>query len=236
MTLFRTSLVLACLLVSSQTWGADLSPIVKAPQSFGIYPYTGSGFYKGITTFAEIDDSKVSVPGSSAGLFQAGAAAGFTVGYQFANPPGTTFTAIEGGCAYHNTGGTQRGTAVSLATHWSCSQLAKFGGPIANVLNWLPSGLQFPGLPNLGNQTGPTHPYIAAGVRERYDEGSIPGQVHKTWHVDPFLGAGFLTQFSTNIVGDVRLEWAPKGSKFTIGTPVDANTGQSFRLVGSLFF
>lgn len=213
---------------------ADLP--VKAPAPFSGYPYTGSGFYKGLTTFAEINDSKVSVPGSSANLFQAGAAIGLTVGYQFANPPGTTFTAIEASCAYSNTNGSQMGTLVGMASHWSCSEMVKFGGPIANVLNWLPSGLQFPSLPNLGNQTGPTHPYIGAGARERVEEGSIPGSSHRVWKINGFLAAGFLQQFSTTMVGDIRVEWAPKGQSFTIGTPVDANTGQSFRLVASLYF
>ena len=124
---------------------------VKAAPVF-IVGYQGNGWYKGVGTFMEMNDATV----AGGNVTAAGGAMQACGGYQWANAGRSTFTALQACGAYHNVGGSNLEGAVT--SRWSATAEIKFGGPIANILQWLPAGASFPTLPAIGSAIGSAHP------------------------------------------------------------------------------
>lgn len=216
---------------------ADMVPVYKAPSTYAGFPYNGSGFYYGLNTFAEIKDSTVDVAGARSGLFQAGAAVGGTVGYQRGN--GTSFVAIEAMVNIANTGANAATTATDIKSRYSFEQRVKFGGPLANVLNFLPasSGATFPALPALGAPNGAAHPYLMVGLHESRESVDVLGVARDKWQFKGAVGAGMMQQFANGIAGDAWIEYQPKqGGGFAVGGPISANQGQTYRIGAALLY
>lgn len=217
---------------------ADLVP--KAPPQVVGFPYSGSGFYYGVNTFAEIDKTTVDVAGTQASLFQAGTALGGTIGYQRGN--GNTFVAFEMMVNYHNVGSTGNMAAVnavSADSRYSLEQRIKFGGPLATVLGVLPSQIQpvLPGMPSIGNQVGPSHPYLMVGLHEQQQGVDIADMSlsKKRWQLRPAVGAGIMTQFTSGIALDTWVEYNPKTSGFVAGG-LSAKPEQGYRIGAALLY
>lgn len=224
------------LALATPTHAADMVPVYKAPSTYAGFPYNGSGFYYGLNTFAEIKDSTVDVAGARSGLFQAGAAVGGTVGYQRGN--GTSFVAIEAMVNIANTGANAAATATDIKSRYSFEQRVKFGGPLANVLNFLPasSGATFPALPALGAPNGAAHPYLMVGLHESRESVDVLGIARDKWQFKGAVGVGVMQQFANGIAADAWVEYSPKQGGFTVGGPIATNPGQVYRIGAGLYY
>lgn len=200
------------------TWGgnsfaADMPMKARASDPF-VLGYSGSGFYKGIGTFAEMNDSQTAL--GNVNTF--GGALNAVVGYQWANAGGGTFSALQGSCAYHNVGGSNIVGAVT--SKWSCEQMVKFGGPISSILQWLPAGVSFPTLPAIGTLAGTAHPWIGGGVREQDATADVVGVSKHNVSAKGFLAAGIMQQYCTNPVScttmDTFFEFNPSQDGFSV--------------------
>jgi hypothetical protein len=197
---------------------------LKAPAVPFVIGYSGNGWYKFVGTFAEINDAVV----AGGSVTTAGGALSVGGGYQWANPTKSTFTALQGSCAYHNVGGSN--IVGAMSSRWSCEQMVKFGGPITNVLQWLPAGLQMPALPAIGSAIGGAHPWIGAGVREQDAKADVVGVSKHNISAKGFLAAGILQQFCTAptscLTADTFFEFNPSQDGFSVlGTPEKQGKG-----------
>jgi len=202
----------ALLISSSLACAADLP--VKAPPLPFVLGYSGSGVYKFIGTFMEANSSQTTLGNTN--TFGGALVAG--VGYQWANAPGGSFTAIEASCAYHNVGGSS--IVRAMTSKWSCDGLVKLGGPITNVLQWLPARASFPTLPAIGSAVGSAHPYVGVGGTIEDATASVIG-VHKHNVDGKFIAAaGILQQYCTAptscLTMDTRFTFSPKQDGFSV--------------------
>lgn len=219
-------LVVLGLLLAAPAFGADLALKAQGPLFTG-YPYTGSGAYWGIHTFAEIDRTGFAgQPGSIGTMYAAGAAVGATVGYQWGN--GGTFYAIEAMASYKNLGASQESAVTgSVDSRWSFTERVKLGGPMANVLNLLPNiGAAFPAMPALpSGGVGTTHPYLFAAVHQDDISATFGVDSGRAWRVKPGFGVGIMQQLGTatagnpGVVMDVWAEYVAPGTGITLGAP-----------------
>jgi len=219
-------------LASSQAVKAADLPVKAAPIPF-VLGYSGSGWYKFIGTFAEMNDSQTAL--GNVNTF--GGALNAGVGYQWANAPGGTFSALQGSCAYHNVGGSN--IVGAITSKWSCTGLVKFGGPITNVLQWLPAGASFPTLPALGSAIGSAHPWIGLGGRVQDAEASVVGVSKHNINGKFIAAAGLMQQYCTTptscITSDTFFEFSPKQDGFSVlGTT--QNLGKQYRMGINLAF
>jgi hypothetical protein len=206
---------------------------VKAPAVPFVLGYSGSGWYKGVGTFAEMNDSQTAL----GNVNTMGGALKVVVGYQWANAGGGTFTALQGSCAWHNVGGSNLVGAVT--SKWSCEQMVKFGGPITNVLQWLPAGVQMPVLPAVGSAVGSAHPWIGGGIREQDARADVAGVTKHNISAKGFLAAGLMQQYCTNpqncLTMDTFFEFNPSQDGFTVlGTK--QTLGKGYRGGINLYF
>lgn len=216
--------LLLFLLLAPPALAADMPVKAQVPFVLG---YSGSGWYKFIGTFAEINDSTTSI----GNVTTAGGALNAGVGYQWANSGGGTFGALQGSCAYHNVGGSN--IVGSITSRWSCDAMVKFGGPITNVLQWLPSNVSMPALPAVGSAVGSAHPYVGGGARIQDAHADLIGASHHNVDVKGFLAAGILQQYCTAptscITMDTFFTFAPKqGDGFNV-VGVNQNLGKQYR-------
>lgn len=207
---------------------ADLP--VKAPVPF-VIGESGSGFYKGLGTFMEANSTQTTL--GNANTF--GGALNVVVGYQWKVSPTGNWLACEISGAYHNVGGSN--LTGSVSARWSSDQGCKFGGPIANVLQWLPGGASFPTLPIVGAAVGSAHPWI--GVFNHVEDAHVTDLgVTKHNVTDKFIvGAGLIQKFCTTptscIAADTYFKYSPKQQGFSVlGT--QQNIGNQY-LVGVNF-
>jgi hypothetical protein len=225
------------LLVGGPAIAADMP--TKAPAIPFVLGYSGNGWYKGVGTFAEINDATV----ASGNVTTAGGAIQGVLGYQWANAGGGTFTALQFSGAYHNVGGSN--VAGAITSRWSGEAMVKFGGPITNVLQWLPAGVSFPTLPAVGAAVGSAHPWIGGGVRVQDATGTCTdaticdvGSKHNV-SAKGFLAAGILQQYCTNpqscLTMDTFFEFNPSQDGFNVvGTP--AKLGKGYRAGMNFYF
>jgi len=217
--------------LAGKSLAADMP--VKAPAVPFIVGYSGNGFYKGVGTFAEMDDAQTVL--GSTNTF--GGALNAVVGYQWANATKSTFGALQGSCAYHNVGGSN--IVGAITSKWSCEQMIKFGGPITNVLQWLPAGGQMPALPAIGSAIGGAHPWIGAGVREQDAKADVVGVTKHNISVKGFLAAGILQQYCTAptscMTTDTFFEFNPSQDGFSLlGT--QQKLGKGYRAGMNFYF
>jgi hypothetical protein len=199
------------LFAGSPTYAADMA--VKAPTPF-VLGYSGSGWYKGIGTFMEMNDATV----AGGNVTAAGGALQACGGYQWANAGGGTFTALQACSAYHNVGGSN--VAGAVTSRWSATTEIKFGGPIANILQWLPAGASFPTLPALGSAIGSAHPYIGGGVKLQDAHAVIEDEAKRKIDAKGYLSAGLMQQFCTSatscVTADTFFHFAPSQDSFVL--------------------
>lgn len=205
----------------------------KAAATPFVLGYSGNGWYKGVGTFAEMNDAVV----AGGNVTTAGGALQGVVGYQWANAGGGTFGAIQGSFAYHNVGGSN--VAGSITSKWSGEALVKFGGPITNVLQWLPAGVSMPVLPAVGSAVGSAHPWIGAGVRVQDAKAIIEDASKHNVSAKAFLAAGVMQQYCTNPVScltmDTFFEFNPSQDGFSVlGT--SQKLGKGYRGGVNLYF
>jgi len=224
--LFRFVFAVASLLAATPfTLAADM-PVKAAPLPF-VLGYSGNGWYKFIGTAMQANDSQTAL--GNVNTFGGSLIAG--VGYQWANAPGGTFTALEGSCAYHNVGGSN--IVGSLTSTWSCDALVKLGGPITNILQWLPAGASFPTLPAIGTVAGVAHPWIGIGGTVQDAHADVVGT--KKHNIDGkfIAAAGIMHQYCTTPVScltmDTYFKFSPKQDGFSVlGT--QQNLGKQYEV------
>lgn len=236
-------IVVACLSITSAL-AADL-PVLKkaaAPATvFDGYPYNGSGFYWGLNTFGEAADIGSATPaGNGPKVFAVGAAAGVVAGYVWGR--GTTFYAVEGMANYSTIG--TNGTCdpavpCVLNARWSFEQRVKFGGPIANMLSFLPDlSTVFPALPAIpaGSSNPLTHPYVMAGLHEDDVSAEFGLAAAHKWRIQPSVGVGVLSQMSQGIVMDVWAEYIMPVGSFTVAPGMTVDSGKKARVGLSILY
>lgn len=236
------AILAALLLFSGPAVAADMP--VKAPVKAAVvgYPYQTAGLYWGLGTEAMISQAQVNTAGTTSNLFAAGASLNVTVGYSRPINAGTGFIAFEATCGWQNLGGTTQVVSVTtneVRERISCVEGVKLGGPILNLLNVLPSsGLPLPTLPNIGNPSGSTHPYIFAGAREGRVNAidNLTGVSREVWQVKAEARVGMIQQFDTGIAMDVYLAWDPSQGGFTIGGPSSAKLGNTYIIGAKLLY
>lgn len=198
---------------------ADLPPIFKAPSPG--YPYAADGFYFGLGASSTAASATV----SNTGIFAAGAGLDFVVGYQFRG--GLSFIAPEVDITYTNIGNSAACpivggvTSCAAGDQWEIEPLVKFGFPVTDLTNLLPSlSSVFPALPTLpaGAVATNQHPYLYAGAPIRDISASFGLSNGKQWMVAPEFGAGFLSQWKDGLVIDVRAGCAIGSQGFSFGT------------------
>lgn len=211
------------LLFATSAFAADMP--VKAPAIPFVYGYSGNGFYKFIGTQLATTDATTSI-GS---VTTAGGSLTGGFGYQWANTGGTTFGAIEVAGSYHNLGGSNLEGAVS--SRWSVDAVAKFGGPIANVLQWLPAGFSMPSLPAVGNAVGATHAYIGGGGTLSDTKATVETATKHNLDVKGFLQAGMIQQYCTSptscLAVDTYFRFTPAQGGFNV-LDNSANIGKQY--------
>lgn len=217
-------LSVVALLLPAVAPAADLP--MKAPVPF-IVGESGAGWYKGLGTFMEANSSETVV--GSTNTF--GGALNVVVGYQWKVSPTGNWIACEISGAYHNVGGSN--IVGSVTARWSSDQGCKFGGPIANVLQWLPAGASFPTVPGIGSAIGSAHPWVGVFNHVEDAHANIVG-VSKRNIVDKVtVGAGLIQKFCTSptscISADTYFKYSPKQDGFTVlGT--QQNLGNQYRV------
>jgi hypothetical protein len=223
---FKFAVAAAALFVaSSQACAADM-PVKAQPIPF-VLGYSGSGWYKFIGTAMQANDSQTAL--GNVNTFGGSLIAGF--GYQRANSPGGTFTAVEASCAYHNVGGSN--IVGSMTSTWSCDGLLKFGGPITNVLQWLPAGASFPTLPAIGAAVGSAHPWVGVGGTVQDAHASVIGVDKHNVSGKFIAAAGILQQYCTAplscLTMDTYFKFSPKQDGFQVlGT--NQNIGKQYEV------
>jgi hypothetical protein len=223
--------LLALLALTTSAFAADMP--LKAPPVPFVLGYSGNGWYKGIGTFAEMDDAQTAL----GNVNTTGGALNAVVGYQWANATRSTFGALQGSCAYHNVGGSN--IVGAITSKWSCEQMIKFGGPITNVLQWLPAGIQMPALPAIGSAIGGAHPWIGGGVREQDARADVVGVTKHNISAKGFLAAGILQQYCTTatscLTTDTFFEFNPSQDGFSVlGT--SQKLGKGYRAGMNFYF
>ena len=221
----KRMLAALALLIAGPAVAADMpvkAPVTPVPFVLG---YSGSGWYKFIGTAMQANDSQTTL--GNVNTFGGSLIAGF--GYQKANAPGGTFTAIEALCAYHNVGGSN--IAGSITSKWSCDGLVKLGGPITNVLQWLPAGASFPTLPAIGAAIGAAHPWVGLGGTVEDATASVVGANKHNIDGKFIAAAGILQQYCTAptscLTTDTYFKFSPKQSGFQVlGT--NQNIGKQY--------
>lgn len=223
---FRYLFAAAALIAATSIACAADMP-VKAPVNPFIIGYSGNGFYKFVGTFMEANDSQTSL--GNVNTFGGALVAGG--GYQWANAPGGTFSALQGSCAYHNVGGSN--IVGAITSKWSCEGLVKFGGPITTLLQWLPAGASFPTLPALGSAVGSAHPWVGGGGRVQDAHADVLGAVKHNVSGKGFLAAGLLQQYCTTptscLTTDTFFEFSPKQDGFKV-LGDQQNLGKQYRV------
>ena len=216
----RFAILSALALISTASFAADMP--VKAPVLNPVqgYPYNSSGIYWGVTALGENAKTGLAGPAGSTGdIFQVGAAAGLTVGYQKGN--GTTFYAVEVTGVYQNIGASQDAApAGSVNTRWQAFERVKFGMPVAAIATYLPSFAgTFPGLPTISGGSGTTHGYIMAGLHEDDVSAQYGLMSKKAWQLSPSIGIGVMQQLTAGLVGDAWVEIVKPAAGITLGVP-----------------
>jgi hypothetical protein len=215
-----------------------------APPVPFVIGYSGNGWYKGVGTFLETNNAQV----DAANVTTAGGALNGIIGYQWANATRSTFGALQGSFAYHNVGGSNLAGAVT--SRWSGEIMAKFGGPITNVLQWLPAGASFPTLPAVGAAVGSAHPWIGGGVRFQDARGSVADSTPGTLDLTPaskhnisakgFLAAGIMQQYCTAptscLTMDTFFEFNPSQDGFNVIGDSQAKLGKGYRAGMNFYF
>lgn len=192
-------LVAALASVALPTYAADL-PVKAAPANPFVLGYAGNGFYKGVGTFGEMNDAKVA--GGSVNAF--GGALQGCGGYQWANTGGGTFSALHACGAYHNVGGSNVDGAIT--SRWSATAEFRFGGPITNVLQWLPANVALPALPAVGTAVGSAHPYVGLGGKLQDAHAVVDEVVKRKIDAKGYLATGLLQQYCTTPTSCVTLD------------------------------
>ncbi len=197
---------------SSQACAADM-PVKAQPIPF-VLGYSGSGFYKFIGTAMQANDSQTAL--GNVNTFGGSLIGGG--GYQWANGIGGTFSAIEASCAYHNIGGSN--IVGSMSSTWSCDGLVKLGGPITNILQWLPAGASFPTLPAIGSVVGSAHPWIGVGGTIQDAKADVVGVSKHNVDGKFIAAAGILQQYCTTATScltmDTYFKFSPKQDGFSV--------------------
>jgi opacity protein-like surface antigen len=229
---------LAAAALAAPAYAADMpAKAIATPVPF-VIGYSGNGWYKGVGTFIETNNAQV----SDANVTTAGGALNGIIGYQWANATRSTFGALQGSFAYHNVGGSNLAGAVT--SRWSGEIMAKFGGPITNVLQWLPAGASFPTLPAIGAAVGSAHPWIGGGVRFQDARGivtdiAIPASKHNI-SAKGFLAAGIMQQYCTTptscLTMDTFFEFNPSQDGFNVTGESQAKLGKGYRAGMNFYF
>jgi hypothetical protein len=230
----RTLIGIALALLASPALAADMPVKAVAPPVPFVIGYSGNGWYKGIGTFVEMNNAQV----VDSNVTTAGGALNAVLGYQWANATKSTFGALQGSFAYHNVGGSNLAGAVT--SRWSGEIMAKFGGPISNVLQWLPAGASFPTLPAIGAAVGSAHPWIGGGVRFQDAKGSVLDASKHNISAKGFLAAGILQQYCTAptscLTMDTFFEFNPSQDGFNVIGDNQAKLGKGYRAGMNFYF
>jgi hypothetical protein len=205
-------ILLALLALATPSFAADLP--IKAPALF-VVGESGAGWYKGLGTFMEANKTETII--GTTNTF--GGALNVVLGYQWKVSPTGNWIACEVTGAYHNVGGSN--LVGSVSARWSSDQGCKFGGPIANVLQWLPAGASFPTIPGLGAAIGSAHPWVGIfnHVEDAHTTTIVPSSQHNVQ--DKFLiGAGLIQKFCTTptscLSTDTFFKYSPKQQGFSV--------------------
>jgi hypothetical protein len=177
--------------------------LAAPPPAVG-YPI-GSGFYWGLTTFADAGPVKGSIEGvGPASLTTNQIALAGTVGWAF-NAGGPAFYAIEGtfGITNFNGGNT---VGLSLSGPAAFEQRFKAGVPLAQLLSYLPTlnlptVPPFPPLPN-GQVATNVLTYLWGGMHEDDISANFGLGANKQWSIAPALGVGMVGQLSNGFAAD----------------------------------
>lgn len=223
-------LVLATVALAGQAFAADIPVKAKTNPLFTGYPYSGSGFYWGISTLGEAETPTIG--GQTAnGLTALGAGAGGIVGFQWGN--GNVAYALESGFYYNNLGASATcnvSASCSITSQWSFEQRVKAMTPMSNVLALLPT-LNLPAMPALpvipnGLTATNLHPYLMVGLHEDDVSAAVGLMTGRQWAVAPSVGVGQLAQLSNGVALDVWAEYVIPAAGFSVGPATYVNQGK----------
>lgn len=179
-------------------------PLPKAAPSLNFQPYptNGCGFYYGVNALGSASPIANATPGATA----LGGDIGGTIGYTCATSASSTFWFAEAMGDFQNLNGNGSGFSLSGPAHFE--ERFAFGGPINQMLNFLPN-LNLPAVPSLpalnGITAGPSAGYIYAALNEDDVSATFGNSTGRDWIISPEVGVGMLSRLSNNVVADV---WA----------------------------
>jgi hypothetical protein len=183
------------------------------------YP-VGSGFYWGLTTFADAGPVKGSIEGiGPASLTTNQIALAGTVGWAF-NAGGPAFYAVESSFGLTNFNGGNT-VGLSLSGPAAFEQRFKAGVPLVQLLSYLPTlnlptVPPFPPLPN-GQVATNVLTYLWGGMHEDDISANFGLGANKQWSIAPALGVGMIGQLSNGFAADAWVGTVFPAKGFAVG-------------------
>jgi opacity protein-like surface antigen len=225
---------------------ADMA--VKAAATVPAYPYSTSGLYWGVTTFASQTAVNVNAPGATAGQATIdGGSIGLLAGWSTPIARGAGFFALESSISAQNINGSTQQTAgvLSIKGPYRVEAIAKVGMPCANITAYFPSlGSVLPTLPGL--PAGYTsalncHAYIGGGAAGE----DISAQLNMNgggtvssgseWSTAAVAKLGQIWQLTNGSAVETWIEYETNGKTFGIngGAPMFTPSiqGQAHRIM-----
>jgi hypothetical protein len=243
MTLRSLFLATAAFLLPAVAYAADVPLRPKALAATPVVGYpVGSGFYWGLTTFADAGPVKGTIEGvGPASLTTNQIALAGTIGWTW-NAGGPAFYAIEGSFGITNFNGGNT-VGLSLSGPAAFEQRFKAGVPLAQLLSYfptlnLPTVPPFPPLPN-GQVATSVLTYLWGGVHEDDISANFGLATNREWSIAPALGVGMIGQLANGFAADawVGTVFPAKGIAFgPVGATAMVGLSQRYEVGFSILY